>query len=125
MRFLALVIVLLAALSLPGVRAARAEADLVPPAAKLFSWKSAPLAPARPSSCSASGAAASPAGEARRLEAFAQLAELMQAAPADADVVPLNGRGFAYPVAHDPFAELQRIQLEAQRLRAQRAAGGS
>jgi hypothetical protein len=35
----------------------------------------------------------------------------------------LNGRGYAYPTARDPYQELRRVELEAARQRALRAAG--
>jgi hypothetical protein len=115
----------LAALSLPGVRAARAEADLVPPASELFAWNS----PARPSSaperwpvsCSPRSDATRAVVEARRRAALAQIGELMKAGPGGGEV--LNGRGYAYPTGRDPYQELRRVELEAARQRALRAAG--
>jgi hypothetical protein len=114
----------LAALSLPGVRAARAEADLVPPAKQLFSYDAAQLrarrAPA--ASCGASQGVAMRMADARRQAAMARIVELV-GAESGGDGQPLNGRGHAYPVRRDPNAELHRIQQEAQRLQAARAAG--
>jgi hypothetical protein len=64
----------LAALSLPGVEAARAETDLVPPVAQLFSWDAASAPPAGPASCAASQAATLPLAELRRQAAMARIA---------------------------------------------------
>jgi hypothetical protein len=113
----------LAALSLPGVHAARAEADVVPPAKQLFSWDSA-TAEGQPgaASCAANQAAASQHAVVRRQAALAQIAALMQAEPGG-EAQALNGRGYGYPVVRDPSDEVRRIELEAQRLRAIRAAG--
>jgi hypothetical protein len=113
----------LAALSLPGVRAARADTDLVPPVAQLFSWNTASAPPAGPATCAASQAAAMPMAELRRQAALARIAAVVKAEPGSA-AEPLNGRGYAYPVQRDPNAELRRVVLEAQRQRALRAAGG-
>jgi hypothetical protein len=112
----------LAALSLPGVRAARAEADLVPPVSELFAWDSpARSAPeGKPVSCSPRSEAARQLVEARRQAALAQIGELMKAGPGGGEV--LNGRGYAYPTARDPYQELRRVELEAARQRARRAA---
>ena len=120
MRLLLLIVGLLAALSLPGVRAARAEADLVPPAAELFSWRSDASAPARGrTSCAATSEATLRSAEAHRQAALAQIAELMKGGPGEGQ--PLNGRGYAYPVNRDPLRELRMVEMEAQRQRAQRA----
>ena len=114
---------LLAALSLPGVHAARAEADLVPPAKQLFAFDAPVMKPApkraAPTSCGASQVAAMRMADTRREAAMARIAELVGAGPGgDAEV--LNGRGYAYPVKRDPNVELLRIQREAQRQRAAR-----
>jgi len=114
----------LAALSLPGVHAARAEADLVPPAKQLFAFDAPTLAPApkraAPTSCGAGQIAAMRMADTRREAAMARIAELVGAGPGgDAEV--LNGRGYAYPVRRDPNVELLRVQREAQRLRGTRA----
>jgi hypothetical protein len=114
----------LAALSLPGVEAARAEADLVPPVAQLFSWNAASTRAAGPASCGANQAAALPLAELRRQAALARIAALVGAEPGGS-AQPLNGRGYAYPVQRDPNAELRRVVMEAQRQRALRAAAGS
>jgi hypothetical protein len=53
--------------------------------------------------------------DARRRAALARIAALMAAEPGDAE--PLDGRGYAYPVARDPNAEMRRIVMEAQRAR--------
>jgi hypothetical protein len=121
MRLLLLIVGLLAALSLPGVRAARAEADLVPPAAELFAWRSNASAPARgqAASCAATSEATLRVAEARRQAALAQIAELMKGGAGEGQ--PLNGRGYAYPVNRDPLRELRMVEMEAQRQRAQRA----
>jgi hypothetical protein len=111
----------LAALSLPGVHAARAETDLVPPVAQLFSWNAAGAGPAGPATCAANQAAALPLAELRHQAAMARIAALVGAEPGGPGQ-PLNGRGYAYPVQRDPNAELRRVVLEAQRQRAQRAA---
>lgn len=120
-----LAIGVLAALSLPGVRAARAETDRVPPASELFTWNSPVRAPASrktgPVSCSPRPDAERPAVAAHRRAALAQIGELMQAGPGGGEV--LNGRGYAYPTARDPYQELRRVELEAARQRALRAAG--
>jgi hypothetical protein len=110
----------LAAFSLPGVHAARAEADLVPPAKQLFAFDARAPAPAprqaAPTSCGAGQVAAMRMADARREAAMARIAELVGAGPGgDAEV--LNGRGLAYPVRRDPNVELLRVQREAQRLR--------
>ena len=111
----------LAAVSLPGVQAARADSDLVPPVSKLFAWNAAPAGPAGPATCAANQAAALPMAEARRRAALARIAALVQAEPGGA-AQPLDGRGYAYPVQRDPNAELRRVVQEAQRQRALRAA---
>ena len=110
----ALAIGALAALSLPGVHAARAEADLVPPVAQLFAWNAEPAPAIGPASCAANQAAALPLADLRRRAALARIAALVQAEPGAA-AEPLNGRGYAYPVQRDPAAELRRVVLEAQR----------
>jgi hypothetical protein len=121
---IAFAVLVLAALALPGVRAARAEADLVPPAKQLFAYdaKTPPPRPAQPSaSC---GAVANQLDTARRVQAgreaaLRKLAAVVAAEPgAKAEV--LDGRGLGYPVRRDPAVELMRIQREAQRQRAGR-----
>jgi len=115
----------LAALSLPGVRAARAEADLVPPVSELFAWNSQPRAsePERgPVSCGARSEATLQVAEARRRAALAQVAELLKAVPGGEGEV-LNGRGYAYPRGRDPERELRMVEMEALRQRGLRAAG--
>jgi hypothetical protein len=113
----------LAALSLPGVRAARAEADLVPPAKQLFSYDARTPAPRPTAQAAAScGADAAQAASARRAQAARQaamqrIAALVAAQPGE-PAEALNGRGFGYPVQRDPNLELMRVQREAQRLRA-------
>ena len=114
----------LAALSLPGVEAARAETDLLPPVAQLFSWDAASTRPAGPASCAANQAAALPLAELRRQAALARIAALVKAEPGSA-AQPLNGRGYAYPVQRDPNAELRGVVVEAQRQRALRAAAAA
>jgi hypothetical protein len=113
----------LAALSLPGVRAARAEADLLPPAKQLFAFDARSPAPRRDASCAAEAAqlAALRRGVAAREAAMQRIAALVGAQPGE-PVEVLDGRGFGYPVQRDPQLELVRIQREAQRLR---AAGGN
>jgi hypothetical protein len=112
---IALLIGALAAFSLPGVRAARAEADLVPPVSELFSWNSrAPEARPAPVDCAAR-AGYSELAEAQRRAAYAQLAELMRARPGEGEA--LNGRGYAYPALRDPAQALRMIELEALRQR--------
>ena len=114
----------LAALSLPGVQAARADTDLVPPVAQLFSWDAAaapPPSPAGPANCGANQAAVTQQADQRRRQAMARIAAVVEAEPGG-PTEPLNGRGYAYPVQRDPNAELRRVVLEAQRQRAQRAA---
>ena len=116
----------LAALSLPGVRAARAEADLLPPVSELFAWNSPVLAapPERGSqSCSAQSEVRRQEVEARRQAALAHLARLMKAGPGGGEV--LNGRGYAYPTVRDPYQELRRVEMEAARQRALRASGAA
>jgi hypothetical protein len=111
----------LAAFSLPGVRAARAEADLVPPAKQLFAYDALPhAAPRRAQPAASCGAAASQVASARRSQAAREAAMQRIAAvvagqpggPAET----LDGRGFAYPVRRDPSLELLRVQREAERL---------
>jgi hypothetical protein len=114
----------LAALSLPGVRAARAEADLVPPVSELFAWNSQPRASGSnrgPVSCAARSEA-SLRTEARRRAALAQVAELLKAGPGGEGEV-LDGRGYGYPTSRDPLRELRMVEMEALRQRALRAAG--
>jgi hypothetical protein len=118
----ALAVGALAALSLPGVRAARAEADLVPPAKQLFAFDArtpAPRAPAAPTSCGAQQVASLRAAQAGREAALARIAEAVAGRPGD-EVEVLNGRGYGYPVGRDPSLELLRIQREAKALRAAR-----
>ncbi len=109
------------ALTLFAGAALAADADLVPPVAQLFAWNAKHDAPPDAAqSCAARQAAALPHAEERRREMFARLAAVMAAEPGRAE--PLNGRGYAYPVARDPNADLRRIVLEAQRQRAAAAA---
>ncbi len=107
----------LAALSLPGVHAARAGTDLLPPAKQLFSVKAAhPAQPSGSVSCGGGDPAmAMRQAQAGREAALAQIAQAMGAVPGGAGE-PLNGRGYGYPVRRDPNLELFRIQQEAQRL---------
>jgi hypothetical protein len=112
----------LAALSLPGVQAARADTDLVPPVARLFSWNAAAAPPAGPASCAANQAAVTQLAELRRQAAMARIAAVVRAEPGGS-AEPLNGRGYAYPVQRDPNEELRQVVLEAQRQRTLRAAG--
>jgi hypothetical protein len=114
------VVVALAALTLPGVRAARAEADLVPPAKQLFAFDARPPAarPVQPSvSC---GAVKNQLATARRAQASREAAMQRIAAVAGAEpggqAEVLDGRGLGYPVRRDPALELLRVQREAQRL---------
>jgi len=113
----------LAALSLPGVQAARADTDLVPPVAQLFSWDAAaaPPSPAGPANCGANQAAVTQQADQRRRQAMARIAAVVETEPGG-PAQPLNGRGYAYPVQRDPNAELRQVVLEAQRQRALRAA---
>ena len=114
----------LAALSLPGVRAARAEADLVPPVSQLFAWNSprrAPAVTAGPLSCAERSEGRQQLAEARRRAALARMAELMKAGQGGGEV--LNGRGYGYPVHRDAFHDLRQVELEAARQRSARAAG--
>ena len=107
----------LAALSLPGVHAARAEADLVPPVKRLFAFDaSAPARAPAQASCGSDPGRALQAAQARRQAALARIAEHM--AGGSGGAVALNGRGYGYPVQRDPSLELARIQEEARRLRA-------
>ena len=114
LRFLA--VAALAALSLPGVHAARAEADLVPPARRLFAFDASapPKAPVQ-ASCGGDRDRALQAVQARRRAALARIAEQM--AGGSGGAVAMNGRGYGYPVQRDPSLELARIQEEARRLR--------
>lgn len=114
-RGLAVFAVSLAAASL-ATAAAHAGTDLVPPVAQLFAWNARPeLRAAGPVSCAANAAGALPLADARRRAALARIAAVMAAEPGDAE--PLDGRGYAYPVARDPNAEMRRIVMEAQRAR--------
>lgn len=121
--FRVLGVVVLAALALPGVEAARAEADLLPPAKRLFAFdaKAPRRQPAAPASCGAGEAALARSVHASREKALARITELVAAAPGG-QVEVLNGRGYAYPAQRDPGVEILRIQREAQRLRAERSA---
>jgi hypothetical protein len=121
---IAFAVVVLAALSLPGVRAARAEADLLPPAKQLFAYDAQRPAPRRvqPQPSASCGAVTGQVATARRAQvgreaAMQRLAAAVSAQPGTPAEV-LNGRGFGYPVSRDPALELMRIQREAQRLRA-------
>ena len=113
----------LAALSLPGVQAARAGTDLVPPVAQLFAWDAEPTRPAQagPASCAANQAAVTQLADLRRQQALARIAAVVKDEPGGPAEV-LNGRGYAYPVLRDPNAELRQVVAEAQRQRALRAA---
>jgi hypothetical protein len=114
-----LAICALAWLSLPGVEAARAEADLLPPIDELFAWnaQSERRAPAATASCSPNAAAiGSPEREARRQAALARLTALLQAQP-DGQFEVLNNRGYAYPSMRDPRQELLIVEMEARRQR--------
>lgn len=117
----------LAALSLPGVHAARAEADLLPPAKRLFAFDAKAPAPRRAAPSTSCGAEAAHrtserVGPAAREAALQRIAALVAGQPGE-PAEALDGRGFGYPVHRDPQLELLRVQREAQRLRA--AAGGS
>jgi len=119
----------LAALSLPGVRAARAGTDLLPPAKKLFGLHAsgpAPTAPARPAgqmSCGTDPDVAMQQAQRGREAALAQIAQAMGVGPGgDGEV--LNGRGYGYPTVRDPSLELLRVQQEAERLKREQAAAG-
>jgi len=117
-------VVVLAALSLPGVRAARAEADLLPPAKQLFAYDAQPPAPRRVQPSVSCGAVTSQLATARRAQAgreaaMQRLAAVVAAEPG-APAEALNGRGMGYPVSRDPALELMRIQREAQSQRAAR-----
>jgi hypothetical protein len=120
-----LVIGALAALSLPGVHAARAEADLVPPVSELFAWNSPVQAPpaAGPVSCAERSEEALHAKEGRHHAALARIAAHLKAQPGG-DFEVLNGRGYRYPTGRDAARELRILELEAQRQRAARAGGG-
>jgi hypothetical protein len=120
-----LVIGALAALSLPGVEAARAEADLVPPVSELFAWNSPVRAEhaAGPASCAERNEAAAYAKEGRQHAALARIAAHLQAQPGG-DFEVLNGRGYHYPTGRDAARELRILEHEAQRQRAARAGGG-
>jgi hypothetical protein len=111
----------LAALSLPGVHAARAGTDLLPPAKQFFSWRAAPpAAPAPPSgspSCGGDPVEAMRQAQLGREAALAQIAQAMGAVPGG-DGEPLNNRGYGYAMRRDPNLELFRVQQEAQRLKA-------
>jgi len=108
----------LAALSLPGVHAARAGTDLLPPAKQFFSWKvTHPAQPSGSPSCGGDPAVAMRQAQAGREAALAQIAQAMGAVPGGGGE-PLNGRGYGYAVRTDPSLELIRIQQEAQRLQA-------
>jgi hypothetical protein len=104
----------LAALSLPGVHAARAESDLLPPAKQMFAFDAKQPARAAPSSqsCGASPAATLQRADIGHQAAMAQLAKIMGAG--DGEV--LNGRGYNYRVNRDPAVEIMRIQQEARGL---------
>jgi len=110
----------LAALSLPGVRAARAQADLLPPAAELFNYRGeARPAGSGPASCPAASEA--PEAAARRQAALEQIRQVLQGAPGD-EAQPLDGRGYGYHAPRDPYRELRMVEMEAQRERMLRAA---
>lgn len=114
-------VLVLAALALPGVRAARAEADLVPPAKQLFAYDARSPAPRRAQPSESCGAVTNHIATARRAqagrEAAMQRIAAVVAAQAGEKAEALDGRGFGYPVHRDPAVELMRIQREAQRLR--------
>jgi hypothetical protein len=115
----ALAVGALAALSLPGVRAARAEADLVPPAKQLFAFDAHVPSP-RPSpgqSCAVKPAL--PNSQAGREAALARINEVMAMKAGD-EVRVLNGRGFAYPSGRNIHLELLRIHREASAQRSAR-----
>lgn len=107
------VVGVLAALSLPGVRAAQAEADLVPPASRLFAYG----APPATSSCAVGSTRRAPAVSPQDVRR--RLAALVAAEPGDR-VEALNGRGYGYHVERDVTLEVMKIQQEAKRLRAAR-----
>jgi hypothetical protein len=115
----------LAALSLPGVDAARAEADLVPPVSELFAWNSpVRVEPAAgPASCAVKNEAVLHAREGRHHAALARITAHLQAQPGG-DFEVLDGRGYRYPTGRDAARELRILELEAQRQRAARAGGG-
>ncbi|MEN8159777.1 MAG: hypothetical protein ABFS41_06890 [Myxococcota bacterium] len=114
-----LAICALAWLSVPGVEAARAEGDLLPPVDELFAWNARPerRVEAPTVSCSPNaGAVGSPEREARRQAALAQLSALLQAQPGG-DFEVLNNRGYAYPSMRDPRQEMLMVEMEARRQR--------
>jgi hypothetical protein len=112
----ALAVGALAAVSLPGVHAARAGTDLLPPVKSLFAYDAPVVAPPERNdvSCAGNAVAAMRVADVSRREAMARIAELV-AAGGGAEV--LNGRGFNYPTQRDPNLELLRVEREAQRLR--------
>jgi hypothetical protein len=119
----ALAIGALAALSLPGVEAARAEVDLLPPAMQLFAYDAKAPAPAprrAAASCAAGELKSMRMADASRAAAMARINQLVAAGP-PGEVEVLNGRGYGYAAPRDPALELLRIQQEAKRLRAGRA----
>jgi hypothetical protein len=110
---------LVLALSIPGLRVAHAETDLAPSADQLLGLQGPP--PAAPA-----GQACEPrvvrAGPADRNQAMQRLAELMAS---HGEGQALNNRGIHYPQARSQWLEMQRIHMEARRLRADQQAAAA
>jgi hypothetical protein len=104
--------------SLPGLEAARAEGDLLPPITELFAWNAqAERRVEAPASCGP-GSALSEDTRARRQAALARLAALMKAQQAGGGEV-LNNRGYGYGSGPDPRREMMLVEMEARRARAE------
>lgn len=104
---------LLLALSIPGLQVARAETDLAPSADELLGMGAQTSAPAASQACEPR---VSRPGPADRNLAMQRLAALMAS---HGEGQPLNNRGIQYPQVRSQWIEMQRIQLEARRDRAE------
>jgi hypothetical protein len=103
-----------ALLSLPGLEAARAEGDLLPPITELFAWNAqAERRLEAPASCGP-GSALSEDARTRRQAALARLAAVMKAQQAGGGEV-LNNRGYGYGSGPDPRREMMLVEMEARR----------
>ena len=103
------------------VRAEPLSDGAIPSADELFAIESAAHGGAqlKPLSC---GAAESRIVEHRRRMALAQLARRLEIVGADPQGWrPLNGRGYNYLRRPDPYAQMARIQAEAERQQADAA----
>lgn len=104
------------ALSLPGVRAARADdKDLAPSADELFGLGAAPAAPAPAPAHRVDSCEAARRERQQGQAAYGQLVAQLRKQPVPGNVRVLNGRGYNYPSMASPGLSLERLRREAER----------